>query len=176
VLRIDQEAGPGVAAPHCIAAAPSAISIMMADVDIIIVNLNEPPCVARTTFTGKQLIKIKLEGVKSNRSAIGARSWLITEGRPRRKRWLSQSAFSCNDPSCTSASERLLRWTLRYFGPVASPNLKGLAANRLSRFGKARAWCAIAAGLKREGNERTQMWGANLGMPASMGQFCVGAG
>ena len=43
------------------------------DVDILIMNVNEPPSLLRNDVTGKgHWLKVKLVGVKSNRSAIGA--------------------------------------------------------------------------------------------------------
>jgi hypothetical protein len=68
--------------------------------DILIVNLNEPPTLLRNDVPGKQnWIKIKLEGVKSNRSAIGARVLVRYGGKVQAQSVLSQSSFySCNDP------------------------------------------------------------------------------
>src|SRR6202042_652043 len=44
------------------------------DVDILIMNMNEPPSLLRNDVTGGgHWVKVKLIGVKSNRSAIGAR-------------------------------------------------------------------------------------------------------
>ena len=44
-------------------------------------------------------LKVKLEGVKSNRSAIGARVLVHYEGKTQAQAVLSQSSFySCNDP------------------------------------------------------------------------------
>jgi hypothetical protein len=70
------------------------------DVDILIVNLNEPPSLLRNDLAGKQnWIKVKLEGVKSNRSAIGARVLVHYAGKVQAQAVLSQSSFySSNDP------------------------------------------------------------------------------
>ena len=44
------------------------------DLDILIVNLNEPPSLLRNDVTGtNSWLKVKLIGTKSNRSAIGGR-------------------------------------------------------------------------------------------------------
>ena len=68
--------------------------------DVLIVNLNEPPSLLRNDLRGKQnWIKVKLEGVKSNRSAIGARVLARYGGKTQAQAVLSQSSFySCNDP------------------------------------------------------------------------------
>ena len=42
--------------------------------DIVIINMNEPPSLLRNDVTGGgHWLKVKLLGVKSNRTAIGAR-------------------------------------------------------------------------------------------------------
>jgi hypothetical protein len=68
--------------------------------DILIVNLNEPPSLLRNDVSAKQnWIKIKLEGVKSNRSAIGARVLVRYGLKTQAQAVLSQSSFySSNDP------------------------------------------------------------------------------
>jgi enediyne biosynthesis protein E4 len=63
--------------------------------------LNEPPSLLRNDLTGKanNWIKVKLEGVKSNRSAIGARVLVHYGNKTQAQALLSQSSFfSCNDP------------------------------------------------------------------------------
>src|ERR1700678_869480 len=69
------------------------------DLDILIINMNEPPSLLRNDIKGKQnWIKVKLEGVKSNRSAIGARVLAHYGGKVQAQAVLSQSSFySCND-------------------------------------------------------------------------------
>jgi len=54
----------------------------------------------RSDLSGKDnWIKVKLEGVKSNRSAIGARVLVNYGGKTQAQAVLSQSSFfSCNDP------------------------------------------------------------------------------
>jgi len=70
------------------------------DVDILIVNMNEPPSLLRNDLKGKQnWLKIKLEGVKSNRSAIGARVLVHYGTKVQAQALVSQSSYySCNDP------------------------------------------------------------------------------
>jgi hypothetical protein len=48
-------------------------------VDIIVINMNEPPSLLRNDCRpGNTWIKVKCIGVKSNRSAIGARVKIVT--------------------------------------------------------------------------------------------------
>ena len=70
------------------------------DLDILIMNVNEPPSLLRNDVPGgNHWIKVKLIGTKSNRSAIGARV-LVHYGEKRQSQdLLSQSSYlSCNDP------------------------------------------------------------------------------
>jgi hypothetical protein len=69
------------------------------DMDIVIVNLTEPPSLLRNDVTGNaHWLKVKLEGVKSNRSAIGARVTAYYAGKKQAQEVLSQSSFySAND-------------------------------------------------------------------------------
>jgi hypothetical protein len=94
-----QEAGPGVAAAHCSRGCAFGDFDNDGDVDILIVNLNEPPSLLRNDLSGKaNWIKVKLEGVKSNRSAIGARVLVHYGGKIQAQAVLSQSSFfSCSD-------------------------------------------------------------------------------
>jgi hypothetical protein len=70
------------------------------DLDILIVNMNEPPSLLRNDLQVKQnWLKIKLEGVKSNRSAIGARVIAHYGNKVQAQALVSQSSYySCNDP------------------------------------------------------------------------------
>lgn len=69
------------------------------DVDIVVVNVNEPPSLLRNDVTGgHHWIKLKLEGVKSNRSAIGARVTVRYGGRVQAQEVMAQSSYlSVND-------------------------------------------------------------------------------
>jgi len=70
------------------------------DMDVLIVNMNEPPSLLRNDIKAKRnWIKVKLEGVKSNRSAIGARVLVHYAGKVQAQAVVSQSSYySCNDP------------------------------------------------------------------------------
>lgn len=68
--------------------------------DILIVNLNEPPSLLRNDLRGTHhWLKIKLIGTKSNRSAIGARVLVHYGAKKQAQEVMSQSSFySSNDP------------------------------------------------------------------------------
>jgi len=70
------------------------------DMDVLIMNVNEPPSLLRNDAPpGNRWIKIRLEGTKSNRSAIGARVLVRYGGKVQVQELLSSSSFiSANDP------------------------------------------------------------------------------
>jgi hypothetical protein len=98
--ELTDAAGPGVAAAHCSRGCAFGDFDNDGDVDILVVNLNEPPSLLRNDLKGKRnWLKVKLEGVKSNRSAIGARVVAHYGGHSQAQAVLSQSSFySSNDP------------------------------------------------------------------------------
>jgi len=95
-----EEAGPAIAAPHCSRGCAFGDFDNDGDVDILIVNLNEPPSLLRNDMRGDHhWLKIKLIGTKSNRSAIGARVVVYYGGKKQAQEVMSQSSFySANDP------------------------------------------------------------------------------
>ncbi|MFL6215442.1 MAG: CRTAC1 family protein [Blastocatellia bacterium] len=74
------------------------------DVDVLIMNMNEPPSLLRNDYNGARRgannwLTLKLIGTKSNRSAIGARVRLKAGARQQMQEVSSQSSYySFNDP------------------------------------------------------------------------------
>jgi enediyne biosynthesis protein E4 len=95
-----EEAGPGIAAAHPSRGCAFGDFDNDGDVDILIVNLNQPPSLLRNDVTGtNRWIKVRLVGTKSNRSAIGATVIAAYGGRRQAQAVTSQSSFySANDP------------------------------------------------------------------------------
>jgi hypothetical protein len=93
------EAGPGMAGLHSSRGCAFGDFDNDGDLDIVIVNLNEPPTLLRNDVTGNpHWIKVKLRGVKSNRSAIGARVTVKYGGHVQAQEVLAQASFlSVND-------------------------------------------------------------------------------
>jgi hypothetical protein len=69
------------------------------DLDILVVNMNEPPSLLRNDVKGdNHWLKVLLVGVTSNRSAIGAQVVAVYGGRRQSKAVLAQSSYlSVND-------------------------------------------------------------------------------
>jgi enediyne biosynthesis protein E4 len=94
------EAGPGISELHCSRGVAFGDFDNDGDLDILIVNLNEPPSLLRNDVTGgHHWLKVSLVGVESNRSAIGAQVVAVYGGRRQAQAVLAQSSYlSANDP------------------------------------------------------------------------------
>jgi hypothetical protein len=94
------EAGPAMATPHSSRGCAFGDFDNDGDLDILIVSLNEPPSLLRNDVSGgNRWVKVKLIGVKSNRSAIGARVTVRYGGRMQTQEVMAQSSYlSVNDP------------------------------------------------------------------------------
>ena len=94
------EAGPGIQALHCSRGCAFGDFDNDGDMDVLIMNVNEPPSLLRNDVTGKgHWIKVKLIGTKSNRSALGARVTVHYGDRLWVQEILAQSSYlSVNDP------------------------------------------------------------------------------
>jgi len=98
--EMGSEAGPGIVAHHCGRGMAFGEFDNDGDMDVLIMNVNEPPSLLRNDApAGNHWIKIRLEGVKSNRSAIGARVLARYGGKVQAQEVLSQSSYlSASDP------------------------------------------------------------------------------
>jgi hypothetical protein len=68
------------------------------DVDVLVMNMNEPPSLLRNDYAGGGAwIEVALEGTKSNRSAIGATVLVTAGGRTQARAVLSQSSYYSHD-------------------------------------------------------------------------------
>jgi hypothetical protein len=108
--QLIEQAGPGVEAVHASRGVAFGDFDNDGDVDILVMNQNEPPSLLRNDVSGtNHWLKVKLAGVKSNRSAIGARVTVHYGGRKQAQEVLGQSSYM-------SVSDRRL-----HFGLGANP-------------------------------------------------------
>jgi hypothetical protein len=93
------QAGPGIAALHASRGCAIGDFDNDGDLDMVIVNMNDAPSLLRNDVTGSNhWTKVKLEGTKSNRGAIGARVTARYSGHVQAQEVMSQSSFySAND-------------------------------------------------------------------------------
>jgi hypothetical protein len=97
---IGNEGGPALAAHHCSRGCAFGDFDNDGDIDILVMNQNEAPSLLRNDAPpGNNWIKIRLEGTKSNRSAIGARVLVRYGEHVQAQQVMSQTSYlSANDP------------------------------------------------------------------------------
>jgi hypothetical protein len=128
------QGGPAIGAPHCSRGCAFGDFDNDGDVDILIVNLNEPPSLLRNDVRGNHhWLKVKLTGTQSNRSAIGARITCSWAGKRQAQEVMAQSSFySCNDPrlhfglGAAETADLEIRWPMG-----ARQELKNVRANQI---------------------------------------------
>ena len=104
------------------------------DLDILIMNLNEPPSLLRNDVTGdNHWLKVLLVGTKSNRSAIGATVIASYGGRKQAQAVLAQSSYlSVNDRRLHFGLGQAATADLEIHWPSgARETIAGVAAGRL---------------------------------------------
>jgi hypothetical protein len=99
-VELGDEAGPGISAKHQSRGAAFGDFDNDGDLDIVIMNRNEPPSLLRNDVPpGNHWLKVRLEGTKSNRSALGSRVLVHYGGKVQAQCLTSQSSYlSSNDP------------------------------------------------------------------------------
>lgn len=136
---VTAQCGSGVMTPHSSRGCAFGDYDNDGDVDVLIMNMNEPPSLLRNGYInganrGNNWIELKLIGVKSNRSAIGARVRLRAGGLLQAQAVSSQSSYySHNDPrlhfglgSNKRADQIEIRWP-----SGATELIKDIVANQI---------------------------------------------
>ena len=128
------QAGPGVGALHSSRGCAVGDFDNDGDLDILVVNHNEPPSLLRNDVSGGyHWIKVKLHGTKSNRSAIGARVTVRYGDKIQAQEVLSQSSYlSFNDTRLHFGLGPVTKVDLEIRWPLGQvEELSGVAADRL---------------------------------------------
>jgi hypothetical protein len=132
--ELGSEAGPGIAAPHTSRGCAFGDFDNDGDMDILVMNQNEPPSLLRNDAPpGNHWLKVRLEGTKSNRSAIGARIIARYGARSQAQAVLSQISYlSANDPRLHFGLGAEKRASLEIFWPSGNTEkVASVDANQL---------------------------------------------
>jgi enediyne biosynthesis protein E4 len=128
------QGGPGVAALHSSRGCAFGDFDNDGDLDILIMNMNEPPSLLRNDVSGSNhWLKVLLIGATSNRSAIGSRVTASYGGKVQAQEVNAQSSFySVHDRrlhfglGSATAADLIVRWT-----NGGTQSVSGVAADQL---------------------------------------------
>ena len=97
--NVTAECGPGLTTPHSSRGCAFGDFDNDGDMDVLVMNMNEPPSLIRADIsTANHWLKVKLTGVDSNRTAIGARVDVRSGDRTQSQEVQSQTSYySVND-------------------------------------------------------------------------------
>jgi hypothetical protein len=132
--RMGDEAGPGINARHVSRGCAFGDFDNDGDIDIVIMNQHEPPSLLRNDAPKENhWLKVRLEGTKSNRSAIGARVLVRYGNKVQAQGVLSQASYvSSNDPRLHFGLGAETKADIEVYWPSgAVEKYPGQAANRL---------------------------------------------
>lgn len=161
-LQIPEDSQPALAARHVSRGCAFGDFDNDGDLDIVIMNQNEPPTLLRNDAPpANRWIKVRLQGTKSNRSAIGARVVVRYGDKAQAQEVMSQSSYvSANDPrlhfglGSAELADIEVRW------PLGITEIhKGVAANQLVTLregsGQLKAEKLVPATLHPDGARRS---------------------
>jgi enediyne biosynthesis protein E4 len=95
---VTAKSGAGATAPHSSRGAAFGDVDNDGDIDVLVMNMNEPPSLLRNDYQGGNAwVKVALEGRSSNRSAIGATVIVTANGKRQARAVLSQSSYYSHD-------------------------------------------------------------------------------
>ena len=129
-----EEAGPGISDVHSSRGCAFGDFDNDGDIDVLVWNMNEPPSLLRNDLSGDgHWLKVQLVGVRSNRSAIGARVTARYGNKQQTQELIAQSSFySVNDRrlhfglGTETAAHLSIRWP-----NGATEDVRNVAANQL---------------------------------------------
>ncbi len=95
---VSATSGPGITALHSSRGCAFGDYDNDGDTDVLVMNMNEPPSLLRNDQTsGNHWLKVKLTGVKSNRTGLGARVIVTVGERKQVQAVLSQTSYYSHD-------------------------------------------------------------------------------
>jgi hypothetical protein len=95
---VSARSGPGATTPHSSRGAAFGDYDEDGDVDVLVMNMNEPPSLLRNEYAGGNgWLGVRLVGTRSNRSGIGATVLVEAGGRRTARAVLSQSSYYSHD-------------------------------------------------------------------------------
>jgi hypothetical protein len=96
--NVTAASGAGATSPHSSRGASFGDYDNDGDVDVLVMNMNEPPSLLRNDYSGgNHWIAVQLEGTRSNRLGIGATITVAAGGRTTARPVLSQSSYYSHD-------------------------------------------------------------------------------
>jgi enediyne biosynthesis protein E4 len=119
--NVTGDSGHGATTPHSSRGAAFGDYDNDGDVDVLVMNMNEPPSLLRNDYAGaNRSISLRLEGTASNRSAIGAIVTVTAGGRRQTRAVVSQTSYYSHDDlrlhfglgAATEAERIEIRWPL----------------------------------------------------------------
>jgi enediyne biosynthesis protein E4 len=95
---VTERSGPGAVTPHSSRGAAFGDFDNDGDLDVLIMNMNEPPSLLRNDAPKTSgWIEVKLEGTRSNRAGLGATVIVTANGRQQARAALSQTSYYSHD-------------------------------------------------------------------------------
>jgi enediyne biosynthesis protein E4 len=96
--HVTDRSGPGASAAHSSRGAAFGDFDNDGAIDILVMNMNEPPSLLRNEYAGPHhWIKVQLEGTRSNRAGLGATVLVTAGGRTQAQAVLSQASYYSHD-------------------------------------------------------------------------------
>jgi hypothetical protein len=132
---VSAASGPGATTPHSSRGAAFGDFDNDGDLDVLVMNMNEPPSLLRNDLPARNAwIQVRIQGTRSDRMGLGATVTVTTGGRKEAQALLSQgSYYSVDDPRLhfgLGTAEKADRIEVRWpSGQVDA--LEGVAARRV---------------------------------------------